>query len=266
MISSSEEELLWEKGILGIDSPAALLNAVFYGNGKVLCLSGGRKHWGLKLSQFEFGDEKDANGEVTSYVVYSENGSKNRSGSYKDKTPNKIVKHYADPALKEHCYVFLLRLYFSKLPPKAFEKDVFYLKPKSSVSGDGLIWFDLVSVGRNTLAKFVKTMCSQVGILGHKTNHSLRATGTTRMFEAGVSDKIIQQRTGHCSAEALHLYERVSVEQQKAVLSILAGGKGKTLKEEENQMGTHPVCDDQKRDKQQPIFESLNNCTINLYM
>ena len=155
----------------------------------MLCLHGGREHWGLKLSQFEFGDEKDANGEVTSYVVYSENGSKNRSGSYKDKTPNKIVKHYADPALKER-YVFLLRLYFSKLPPKAFEKDMFYLKPKSSVSGDG---FDLVSVGRNTLAKFVKIMCSQVGISGHKTNHSLRETGTTRMFEAGVPDKIIQQ-------------------------------------------------------------------------
>ena len=28
-------------------------------------------------------------------------------------------------------------------------------------------------------------------------------------------------------------------------------------------MGTHPV-DDRKRDKQQSIFESLNNCTINL--
>ena len=29
----------------------------------MLCLRGGREHWGLKLSQFEFGDEKDANGE-----------------------------------------------------------------------------------------------------------------------------------------------------------------------------------------------------------
>ena len=53
---------------------------------------------------------------------------------------------------------------------------------------------------------------------------------------------------------------------EKAVSSFLAGGTGKTLKEEENRMGTHPVCDDRKRDKQQPIFESLNNCTINLYM
>ena len=36
-------------------------------------------------------------------------GSKNCSGSHKDKMPNKIAKHYANPALKER-YVFLLRL------------------------------------------------------------------------------------------------------------------------------------------------------------
>ena len=68
-------------------------------------------------------------------------------------------------------------------------------------------------------------MCSQVGISGHKTNHSLRATGTTRMFEAGVPDKIIQQRTGHRSAEALHLYERVSVEQQRLFRLFLLVGR-----------------------------------------
>jgi len=47
-----------------------------FGNGKVLCLRGGREHWGLKLLQFEFGDERNANGEVSSYVVYTERGPK----------------------------------------------------------------------------------------------------------------------------------------------------------------------------------------------
>ena len=73
---------------------------------------------------------------------------------------------------------------------------MFYLKPKSSVSGDGLIWFDLVSVGRNTLAKFVKTMCSQVGISGHKTNHSekdmfyLKPKSSVCNFDNGLSHVI----------------------------------------------------------------------------
>ena len=45
--SVDDEELLWKKGILGIDCPDTLLNAVFFANGKVLCLHGGREHWGL---------------------------------------------------------------------------------------------------------------------------------------------------------------------------------------------------------------------------
>ena len=41
-----------------------------------------------------------------------------------------------------------------------------------------------------------------------KTNHSLRATGTTRMFKAGVPEKLIQQRTGHRSFDSLCVHER----------------------------------------------------------
>ena len=61
-----------------------------------------------------------------------ENGSKNRSGSYRDKRQNKVVKHYADPALKERCYGLLLKLYFSKLPSQAVSSSTcsFYLQPK----------------------------------------------------------------------------------------------------------------------------------------
>ena len=65
---------------------------------KVLCLQAGEEHRKLKVSQFQFGC--DEGGE---YVVYTENGSKNRSGSYKDKADDKIVKQYAQPQLKEKC-------------------------------------------------------------------------------------------------------------------------------------------------------------------
>ena len=41
----------------------------------------------------------------------------------------------------------------------------------------------------------VASMCEKAGI-ERKTNHSLRATGATRMFEAGVTEEMIQERTG----------------------------------------------------------------------
>ena len=76
LISKEEENLLWENCVLGIDNPLQLLRAVFYMNGKVFCLRGGKEHRNLKISQFIRHFEPD-------HYVYTENGSKNRSGSLK---------------------------------------------------------------------------------------------------------------------------------------------------------------------------------------
>ena len=95
VISYEEESALWDRGVVGAHSTKALLNAVFYMNGKVLCLRGGQEHKNLKLSQFSFGSDHGGD-----YVVYTENRSKNRSGSYKEKPEqNKVVKHYSNSEL-----------------------------------------------------------------------------------------------------------------------------------------------------------------------
>ena len=53
--TEGEEMRLWNAGVIGTHSPSALLNAVFFMNGKVLCLRGGREHRMVKLSQFTLG-------------------------------------------------------------------------------------------------------------------------------------------------------------------------------------------------------------------
>ena len=128
---------------------------------KTLCLRGGREHKALKLSQFTSGC--DEGGE---YIVYTENGSKNKSGIYKDKPDqNKVIKHYADPALDEKCYIAVLKLYFSKLPTQLFEyaASVFYVletkrEGSTSISVDGMPWFVPQLIGRNVLASMVKNV------------------------------------------------------------------------------------------------------------
>ena len=104
-----------------------------------------------------------------------------------------------------------------KLPKYAFENDILYLRPKSYTPEDlDAPWYEEVAVGKNTLSVMVKEMCAEAKI-DMKTNHRLRASGTTAMFRANVPEKIIQKMTGHRSIEALHTYERVSTDQQKAV-------------------------------------------------
>ena len=99
VITSEEDSQLWSKGVLGVHSPTALLHSVFL-NGKVLCLRGGCEHKMLKISQFSF--HSDEGGD---YVVYQENGSKNRSGSYKDRAENNkaLCRSYSSGKVLRSC-------------------------------------------------------------------------------------------------------------------------------------------------------------------
>ena len=57
----------------------------------------------------------------------------------------------------------------------------------------------------------------------YKTNHSLRATGATSLYQKGVPEKLIQERTGHRSIEALRVYEHTNNSQHQAVSNLLSG-------------------------------------------
>ena len=53
-------------------------------------------------------------------------------------------------------------------------------------------------MGHNTIKAMLKTMFKEAGLNADKiTNHSLRATATTRMIDAGIPEKVIMDRTGH---------------------------------------------------------------------
>ena len=94
--------------------------------------------------------------------------------------------------------------------------DYFYLRPLTKFENvEDSVWYVQVPVGRNKLSKITASMCSKAGIGGNKTNHSLRATGATELYMAGVPEKIIQERTGHKSTEALRMYEKKKKKQLK---------------------------------------------------
>ena len=89
----------------------------------------------------------------------------------------------------------------SKMPEKAKQSDWFYLRAVSAKSSLGS-WYSASPIGEHTLASMVKDMFNEIGI-GDKTNHSLRATGASILFQSNVPEKIIQERTGHRSLKAL---------------------------------------------------------------
>ena len=107
VITKQEENLLWEKGVLGTKSPLSLLRSVFYYNGKSFCLRGGKEHRNLKISQLTRYSNPDR-------YEYTENGSKNHSGAFCQlRVENKVVPIYAQPESGDRCHVRLLDVYLS---------------------------------------------------------------------------------------------------------------------------------------------------------
>lgn len=74
----------------------------------------------------------------------------------------------------------------------------------------------------NQLNAMLKEMCEEAGLSTNFTNHSLRAYGATTLFQAGVSGKLIQQRTGHKCVKAFCQYERTSESQLADVSNVLS--------------------------------------------
>ena len=101
---------------------------------------------------------------------------------------------------------------------------------------------------------------------GKKTNHSLRVAGTTCLYEAGVPEKVIQQRTGHCCLQSLRHYERISSDQEVAVSRILSGEVDNYEPKSENKPDPHHSISKQESSLTAP-FPGIqyNNCTVNVF-
>ena len=165
-------------------------------------LSGGQE---LKLSQVVRHDNPDR-------YEYTEHVSKTRNGTFKKlHVQSKVVSLYRCLEAGNRYYVCVLDLYISKLPPEATTRDIFFLWPLEKASTEStLLWYlESQPVGRNTLDFKLRKMCSLAGIQAETiSNHSLRATSATQMFEMGVPKKIIMERMGHKTLDALRTYEK----------------------------------------------------------
>ena len=83
-------------------------------------------------------------------------------------------------------------------------------------------WYAPRAIGHHTLHNTVSRISRAAGIQGFRTNHSLRVTAATQLFQASVDEQLIMKRTGHHSTDGIRTYKRSSVEQQEAISDILS--------------------------------------------
>lgn len=165
----------------------SLLNVIFFYNGKKNCLRGIQEDFNLRFTQLHRTNEPHR-------YVYTEFCSKNRHGGINDASEGKVVPIVVTG--KRNCHVALLDMYFSKVPQSVIDKGgEFYLSPLPfTPTGSRDSFFD-DGLSLKTLQGLLKKICQDSKMEGNFTNHSLRATGATVLFDAGVPGCVIQKRT-----------------------------------------------------------------------
>ena len=217
-LTAEEEETLWQRGLLGDETPQTLLDTIIFMNGLYFALRSGKEHCQLRFtpSQIELVEKP---GERP-HLIYREDISKNRPGGLKGrKMKPKVVVHHANIENTKRCFVRLYKLYMS-LCPADRPPDCFYLLPLQKPSAT--CWYSNRPLGYHKLGTTVACLCKSAGIKGHKTNHSLRVTAATRLYESGVDEQLVMETTGHCSTEGVRTYKRTSAMQREAVSDILS--------------------------------------------
>ncbi len=267
VVTLEHEDAMWESGALGTDMPDRLLQTVFYTMGLHFSLRGGQEHRDLRVEQVT---RVPADGYgVETHYQYVENGSKNYQGRFSEVgQKNKIVCAYAQLG-SLRCPVRILDLYLSKLPSNA---SAFYMQPMPQLPKlPSKPWYKVTPVGVKPLKGIMAKISGLAGLTVTYTNHSLRATSASRMFAAGVSEKIVAEFTGNKSIKALRQYERTSAPQLRAAglaittaesfaASVATDSKPDATVAEQQQLGEEKVAI-------QKLLPSISgthtNCTFN---
>ena len=225
-ISSEIENDLWERGVLGEQTPDQLRETVLFLLGINLGLRAGDEHHALrcdtkdKPSQLQF--ERSEGGKRC--LVYREDfvTKTNDGGLGSLKKDRKIQWIFPNETKVNRCPVRLVDKYVSLLPPVTpkTKKVNFYMR--SLEKPNPAQWYGEQVVGKHTLTKVVGKLLKTAQLDGFFTNHSLRRTGTTRLFRASVERKIVKEYTGHVS-DAVDKYQVTSEAQNEELCKILGG-------------------------------------------
>lgn len=235
-ISEEQENYLWEHGFLGSSGASLLRDTLVYVFGIQFALRAGQEHRNLRSKNSQLSLQVDEFG--SEYLQYTEDVSKTNNGGLAHlRIKRKVVRAYKNLENPLRCPVELYKKYLSHVP-KEISDNAFYLRALAKPNGD--IWYYKKAVGRETLGNVVKNIMKNAGFEGHFTNHSLRRSCATRLYNAGISEQVIQETTGHRSSDGVKAYKCTSTSIKRKASEILQGSD--LRKVEVNTEGEKKIC------------------------
>jgi hypothetical protein len=211
IITDKAEDDMWTGNILGDTTPHQLLHTMIYVLGVNLVLRGRLEHRQLQWDNFEVHEN---------LIVYREHVSKCNAGGIKGRKMKGKVVEIHENMNSLRCPIRIFKKYASLCPKDLDPASPFYLTPLKNYSGS--MWYGIVPVGVNFIAKATKLMMQRTNIEGYFTNHSLRRTAITRMFNGGIEESRICQVSGHRSS-AVRDYQVPGERMKKEISAVIQG-------------------------------------------
>ncbi len=167
------------------------------------------------------------------YLVYTENSKSkaHQGGLYSRVKKEKVVPIHENKLHPERDVMRLYQRYISLLPV-ATKSQALYKFGLSENRRMPRTWYTDKPLGVNSLKKVVKNITQSAGVKGKYSNHSLRVTTATRLFQSGVDEQVIKEMMGHKS-DAVRMYKHSSTQILRDASSKIANEQATTSTESE---------------------------------
>ena len=114
-------------------------------------------------------------------------------------------------------------MYLSVQPTDLRCPNDFYLRPMAAPRNN--VWYSCQHMGRGKLSKVTASMPQAAKLDGMVTNHSLRATAASRLYQSNCDEQLVE-RTGH---RVLLVYYKRTSSGQLEISSVLYGNGSKNV-------------------------------------
>ena len=221
-LESEQVAELWRSGVLGDDEPHKLCKTLLFLLGVNLGLRAGWEHKCLRRPGCD--PQITIVNEVgVECLEYCEDLSTkiNQGGLKHQLIDGKCVVVY--PANDSNrCPVRYYKKYISMLPQTYKFKELYLQSNSKKAICNGQTCFKDHPIGINTLSTTMKELAKEAGIEGFITNHSLRASCATGLYndEGNIPGQVIAETTGHCS-NSIRSYKRTKKGLKRKVSNIL---------------------------------------------
>lgn len=124
------------------------------------------------------------------------------------------------------------------------------------------LWYDNMAVGKNTLGKIMARVSEEAKLSKRYTNHCIRSTCITNLYENGIEARHIMEISGHKSESSVRSYtKRLGENKQREISNIL----NRCVKSETETAPKHPRTSSPSSPVQeQPVPDFLDDGILDL--